>query len=408
MMKKLLLIPAFIGSLSLVNAQIVNDNKVSFGYIQLPQIKVDDAFTNYEVKVVHGYLVSNQDSLAAFELNKRVSIEVFESMMAAYHQQNDSIESLHLRNMATWQTKVNAGLTQSDGTALPQPIRPIGPIAPVYPRFDSPLLHADYSDDAVTNAINIEGFTKGLGGFVVTADIQAMENMRISYKKSGTGSATKYTYTAYYKLPVLVTVESPTQGKIIYLRILEGIQSYKLGDYKTTYDFELYRNQNKAKIHSDVERAARIKAIRDVSNYLNDQIGYLKRRRTAEIYSVRKFKDYDYSDVTSAYSLSIQALNQFANDRYRDGAMDQLDQAIAAWKEVLLESNSYDKKARINNKITSMIQCNLAELYAWKGEYAEADLNVNLAINGGGKFKRHAQAVRSFYANQKNRWNANQ
>lgn len=406
-MKKLLLIPAFIGAISLLNAQIVNDNKVSFGYIQLPKIKVDDAFTNYDVKVAHGYLTSNQDSLAAFELNKRVSIEVFESMMATYHQQNDSIQSIHLRNMAAWQAKVNAGLTQADGSALPQPIRPIGAIAPVYPRFKQPLLHADYSDDAVINAINIEGFTKGMGGFVVTADIQAIQNIRISYKKSGTGAATKYTYTANYKLPVLLTVESPTQGKIVYLRILEGMKSHKIGDYKTTYDFELYKIQNHAKIHRDIERAARVKAVKGISSYLNDQIGYLKRRRTAEVYSVKKFKDYDYSDVTNAYSLSVQALNLFADDRYREGAMEQLDIAIAAWKEVLMESNSYDKKARINNKITAMIQCNLAELYAWKGEYAQADLNINLAINGGGKFKRHAQGERSFYANQKNRWNAN-
>jgi hypothetical protein len=408
MMKTLLLIPALLGSLSFLNAQIVNDNKVTFGYVQLPQIKVDDAFTNYEVKVAHGYRTANEDSLAAFNLNKEVSIQVFETMMASYHQQNDSIQIIHLRNMSAWRTKVNAGLTQADGSVLPQPIRPIGPIAPVYPRFNDPLIHAEYTDDAVINAINLEGFTKGMGGFVVTADLQAIQDIRISFKKSGTGSSTKYTYTANYKLPVLITVESPTQGKIVHLRILEGMKTHKIGDYKTPYDFDIYKIQNREQMHRDIERSARVKAIREVSTYLNDQIGYLKRRRTAELYSVKKFKDYDYSDITNAYTLSVQALNLFADDRYRDGAMDQLDQAIAAWKEVLTESNTYDKKARINNKITAMVQCNLAELYAWKGEYAQADLNVNLAINGGGKFKRHAQGEKSFYANQKSRWNANQ
>lgn len=407
-MKKLLLIPALLGTFSFVSAQIINDNKVGFGYIQLPQVKVDDQFTSYEVKVVHGYKTSNSDSLAAFDLNKKVSIEVFEMMMANYHSQTDSLEALHLRNMATWQGKVNAGLTQADGTALPQPIRPVSPIAPVYPRFDAPLLHADYTDDAVINAINIEGYTKGMGGFVVTADLQAIQSISFSNKKSGSGASTKYTYTAHYKLPVLLTVESPTQGKLVFLRILEGMQTHKIGEYKTKYDFELYQLQNKAKIHADIERAARVKAVRQVSTYLNDQIGYMKKRRNAEFYSVKKFKDYDYSDVTTAYSLSIEALNLFSDDRYRDGAMSKLDEAIAAWKEVLQESNTYDKKARINTKITAMVQCNLAELYAWKGEYAQTDLNVNLAINAGGKFKRHAQGEKSFYANQKLRWNANQ
>ena len=53
-----------------------------------------------------------------------------------------------------------------------------------------------------------------------------------------------------------------------------------------------------------------------------------------------------------------------------------------------------------------MIQCNLAELYLWKADFNHAELQLNLAIANGGKFKRHAEDEKPFLANQKKRWDA--
>ena len=49
-----------------------------------------------------------------------------------------------------------------------------------------------------------------------------------------------------------------------------------------------------------------------------------------------------------------------------------------------------------------MIQCNMAELLAWKGEYHESEVQVNLSISAGDKFKRHVNDEKSFYAIRKN------
>ena len=92
-------------------------------------------------------------------------------------------------------------------------------------------------------------------------------------------------------------------------------------------------------------------------------------------------------------------------DRDRSSAKEKLDQAINAWKAILTESNLSDDKARINDKVTAMIQCNLAELYSWRGDYDQAELHKNLALNSGvNKFRNHAERVQGFYADQKKRW----
>ena len=161
---------------------------------------------------------------------------------------------------------------------------------------------------------------------------------------------------------------------------------------------------NEEQFHRNLEIAARAKAVTETNRYLNNQIGYLTKSRNAEIYAVKKFKSYDYSDVTVAYTKTVQALMLVSQDRDRSSAIAKIDEALAEWNMILEESNDYDKKARINDKITAMIHCNMAELLIWKGEFDKSQEKVNLAISAGGKFKRHANGEKSFYADQKRRW----
>ncbi len=403
-MKTILLIASLIGSLSFSYGQNIDDNKVQFSYIQLPYIKIDNAFTNYDVKFVHGYEQTNQEILANHELNKQAAMAIFEQAMVQYKVQTDSIDANYYRAMAQWEKDVNAGKTQANGLALPQPIRQAYPTIPVFPGLDEPRLNSPMDENSVLNGINIEGFEKGFGGFVVTVNVLGMTDIQINESKKGSGTATKYTYTATYMMPVELTVESPTQGKLIHLRIMEGRQSQTIGSYKSKYDFELYKLTNEDQLYRELETSARAKAIAQTNNYLNNQIGYVTKTRNAELYAVKRFKSYDYSDVTVAYTKTVQALMLVSQDRDRSSAIDKIDEALAEWEMILEESNTYDNKARINDKITSMIYCNMAELLVWKGDFDQSQVKVNLAISEGGKFKRHANGVTGFYADQKKRW----
>ena len=179
-------------------------------------------------------------------------------------------------------------------------------------------------------------------------------------------------------------------------------------EYKSEFEHDLYMLDNEDRFFSDLELYARRNALNAANTYLNDQAGFVNRTRSTEIYSVKRFKNYEYSDVTNAYSLTVSALQLVANDRDRSGARAKLEAALASWNTVMEESNTYDNNARINDKISAMIQCNIAEIYVWLSRFNEANAMINQVKNSGVlKGKMHANRVDSYYMNLQKRWDLN-
>ena len=405
-MKKILLTLTVLLGVGIAHSQMINDNKISFNYIQLPLIKIDNQFTQYQLVVQHDYTQANADSLALFEGRKEATMNFFEQQMIMHYVQRDSLDKMYLRKLSTWEKNTNAGVKNTDGTALLKPAPPIFPAQPLYPNLRAPILHTQYTDENVSQRISLAGFDEGLGGIQITIKLLPLQNVSIVSSKKGTGPNTKYTYQARYVLPIAITVASPTQGILLETTMFTSPKLYKMADQKSQYDHQLYMINNKEKFYRKLESYARTNALSKTNNYLNNQFGYITKNRVAEVYSVKSFKNYDYTDVTQSFSLAVLALQAVGNDRDRSGAMDKLDDAINAIKLLLEESSLSDKKTRINPKVTAMLQCNLAELLIWQAEFNKADATVNIAINSGeGKAKRHCKAELNFYKNQRKRWN---
>ena len=407
-MKRLLLSITMLCGVCFAFGQNMNDNKVTFTYVQLPMIQIDDQFDKYEVRIEHDYKRANEDSVALNELRQEAALTMYKQLSIHYNNQRDSLDRIYLKKLATWEKSVNSGVTNPDGTALAKPAPPMYPEAPMYPIQEEPILNTDYEDTKINTVLNLAGYEKGLGGFVVTFTLHPIQHGSIIMEKSGTGSSTKYKYKSPYTLPITIKIESPTQGVLLEQRLYESTKYYKMKDQSSQYDHTLYMMDNKEAFYLQVEDYARKQAVNSVNDYLNGQIGFVKKKRTVELYTVKKFKSYNYSDVDYAFKKAVTALQTVKNDDDRSGAMDLIDEAIAALDEVLLESNDYDKKARINDKITAMLKCNRAELLIWKAEFDEADGMISLLLNSGeGKAKRHARAQQGFYADQRLRWEAN-
>lgn len=408
MKKTLFILSTLLLGSGATKAQNIGDNKVTFQYIQLPKIKIDDKFNAYEVRVEHAYKDANQDSIAMHEMRKQAALTRYEQELVIYHRMKDSIDRTHLKAMADWEIKTNAGTLGADGNPLPQPSQPFYPTAPILERVEGPRLHTELADNQVVDNISIEGFEKGLGGAIVTLKVLPIRNIQVVSTKKGSGASTKYEYRCLYTLPIELTLATPTQGTLTQFVISQGQQSYSIKSFKSSYEYELYMMDNKDQFYMDLERAARNNAIISARNYLNDNFGYVLRNRVAELYTVKRHKKYDYSDVTNAYTKSIQALSQVKNDKDRSGAADMIDEALDMWKSIMEESNTYDNAARINDKISAMIQCNMAELYVWLGEFNDSEMQANLALNSGeGKAKRHLNGELGFYKDQRVRWEAN-
>ena len=202
-------------------------------------------------------------------------------------------------------------------------------------------------------------------------------------------------------------MESPTQGVLIETIINDGLQSYSLPDQKTQADYQLYLMDNKDVLYKNIEASARKAALSNANSYINNQFGYVLTNRVAEIYTVKNFKSYNYSDVDNAFSATNTALQLIKNNQNRADAIPKINLAVKAIDDVLFESNLYDNKARVNDKITAMLLCNKAELLIWKAEFDKVDALINEITNSGeGKARRHINDEVSFYLDQRKRWEA--
>lgn len=394
----LVILSAFFGAL----AQNVDDNKVNFSYIQLPNQKVNPMFKTYEVRVNHIYKTANNDSLTIYNARKEAAQKAYDLQFATWTEQKKTIEKTYLAQMAAYEKATNAG------TPATLPANPVYPAAPVLSSMDNVKLHGEITDTDVSNSIVLQGFEKGLGGSIITVDIYPIRSVKIIETKTGTGASTKYEYKCQYILPMEITFETPTDGKLYKKILFDNIQNYGMKSYASKFEYQAWLIDNKDKFFTDMERDVRKSALNDVNQILNNEFGFVKSTRGTEIYTIKKYKDYDYKDVVEAYTLTTQAFTLVGKDRNRASAIPKLDVAITKWKNILEESNTIDEKARVNDKITAMIQCNLAELLIWKGDFDGAELYMNLALNSGVmKFRNHAERVQGFYADQRKRWDAN-
>ncbi len=404
-MKRLLLATALLFSGAVSFGQNINDHKISFNYIQLPLLKIDTQFDQYNVTVEHAYLQANEDSTTMFQARQAVALQFFQDASARYYREIDSLDRLHLQNMAAWEKSVNSGTTNPDGSTPAQPVAPVYPQPPVMENVEAPILHSNFEENQAEQRINLSGYEKGEGEVEITITIHPIRSIRILSEKKGTGATTKYEYKARYVLPIGLRVANPSQGIMMETMLFEGEMTYNMPTQKSKYDHQLYMMDNKETFYRQLETHARQNALSRANDHLNNQFGFVERSRTAEIYSVKSFKGFDYSDVTNAFTQTTLALQQVSSDRDRSSAMAQINTAINTTETILAESNLNDKKSRINSKVTAMLQCNLAELYLWKADFNKADGLANLAMNSGeGKAKRHIKDEMGFYKDQRNRW----
>jgi hypothetical protein len=384
---------------SLFVAQNVDDNKVNFAYIQLPAQKINPSWKTYKVIYNHLYKDANNDSLKMLDVRRKQELAKFNAEYVVWKQKKDIIDKEYYAKMAVYEKTINAG-----GTAT-IPLAPVFPPPPVYDPNLSIQQHSELKDTELGSRVNLQGYELKDGGLRVLIDIYPLRGNKIIERKTGSGSTTKYEYVYQYILPIGMSVTT-SDGTVLFKEILfDNERNVMINKFASRYEYLSWKIDNEATFFQQMESKARGYAFSEVDRILNDQFGFVKMNRETEVYSLKKFKRYEYSDVAEAYTLTTQALSLVVKDRNRSSASAKIDQAIAKWKAILEESNLYDEKARVNDKITAMIHCNLSELYIWRGDFSAADLELNLALNSGVfKFKNESERRRDFFAFQKSRW----
>ena len=273
-----------------------------------------------------------------------------------------------------------------------------------------PILNS-LSLDAVAQTAEgliIPGFQKGDGGLLVSFTLNPLRDIRINYKKTGVGLATRYTYSCTYYLSTNMSITGPDESVLLEQIVGNSKRTKSLGKYKSTYAFLDWYMKNSPLVYGQMETEGRRAAIKSGSNVLESQFGFVNKNRKAEVYSVKKYKDYDYTDVTMAYNKTSEALLLVGKSPDRSEAYETLKEARDMWNVILEESNLQNKKERVNSKISAMIWCNVAEISVWMGDFSQVDLRVqNIKNSSIFKAKNHINGETGFYNDQKTRWQAN-
>ncbi len=383
-MKKIMVLACLI-SLQ-VTGQNIDDNFVNFNYTQLPLISVDESLRSYRFEVVTDVEGANMDSTATYQIRL------------------DNAVSIYQKRMDTWLSKMSLIQQQENATGASQSAN--YPPKPSLELVVKPVQHT-VTTNASAEGIKISGFNEGDNGLLIRYTLLPIKNVKFSYSKKGEAANTKYDYKCSYMLQAKMEVIDPN-NTVLFEKMVGRAKTKGLGKYKSTYDFAKWYMNNRETFYAQIESEGRKAAIAGSGSALDNQFGYINKNRKAEIYSVKKYKDYDYTDVVMAYNQTTEALLKVGNDRDRNGAMDDLEEAREMWLKILEESNLQNKKERINAKISAMIWCNLAEIAVWMADFNEADNQVSKTMNSGiMKAKSHIKGEKSFYADQKNRWNAN-
>ncbi|MBD3638067.1 MAG: hypothetical protein HUJ25_12000 [Crocinitomicaceae bacterium] len=383
--------------------QNVKENRVTFNFIQLPTNPISEQYSTYNVVLERKYEKANEDSLLAYQTKLEQASAEYEAQMIAWREQKKLVLRDYFTKMSAWQKAVNGG-----NTAAPKPTDPIIPPQPVQVEVPQPRLHSDITDDQVINSISLAGYDKGEGGATITVGLLPLSNVDIKMTEKKSATSVKYTYTANYKLPLEVKVEEPTQGVVLQTIILNSVRSYTIGSYDSQYDFDLWWVDNEDAFWIDLEKKARNSALIELNTFVNNKCGYPVMSYSTYVYTVKKFKDHQYNDLTNAYTLANQGYSMISQKRDRSAAHAKINEAINIWKQMLTESDLNDRKARVNDKVTALLYTNLTEAYIWLSDFDTAEMYMNQAINSGvGKFKRAASDLTGLLNERKLRWNTN-
>lgn len=398
-MKKTLLVLSVLISLGGV-AQNINDQGVNFSYVQLPSTPINKSITTYQLVLDNtGYVKSNEDSLAAYQMR----LSIYESSYETWLEEKKKVDKLHYMNMAAWEKSVNAG-----NAAAQMPVKPTYPEQPIKEEIKLPILTEDITDGAL-NSIDLVGYTKGEGGAVITITPLGFQDAKIKVAKTGTAATTKYAYTSSCKMPIKIKLEVPGQGVIIDEVIFDAPKVDAIKTYDNQYEHQVWLMDNYDTFWTNKQQAMLTAAINQINTMINEKCGFPLKNYGTEIYTVKKHKGHNYSDLIDAYSNVKAGYDLLRNGTDKSKSIAKIDKGISIWEKALKESDLNDNKSRVNDKVTGIIYANLAEAYMWKDDFQNADNYAQKAIlSGVSKAKSAGKKVQSMASVLKVRYQANQ
>ncbi|MFM7594581.1 MAG: hypothetical protein ACKO4Y_00210 [Flavobacteriales bacterium] len=415
-MKKLLLcIATFMVCINF--AQSVKGDEIIFTYVKLPSNPVTPKPTNYLSYVTASYEAENQKLLAQYEADKAQAEADYQREMTELPNKQKAADEKYEREMKAWNEKSTASKI-IESKVLNENNHPVKDYVPQpYRRtVSAPTLKTSYDYNSLASTyLHIDGFEKGnANAMIYTVTLQGFESTvprvvsEVKKEVSRVNNVSTTTDVTYYHLEF--TYRHPMSFRVTNA---SNVEIYAASPAEFT-EFKTYKGPA-TKTSPSTDITAMLKTMEDkilqenltaINHLVNDRIGFEKTERKTEIYWV-KSKNESHDDLKTAYNNAVLGFKLFGTSE-EQGVL-KINEAVAAWKNALLESDIEDKKARIDKDVTIALYYNLLEAYFITRNTTEADtiLQTLGLMDLSNRDKKDVEKYNELYLNLKLRKAAN-
>lgn len=236
-----------------------------------------------------------------------------------------------------------------------------------------------YKRDAIVSRTVIEGFDKKRGtvatDFLVKVEEYPLQWGEVErhestdkYKDDGIEKTRKmYTYSQEVSHKYVLIILN-NAGEIIYEKVKAGITDLSSGKYsssKSAFD-KLKSERNSFTKNVTTNELGTL--LRDVNN----QVGYPVKSVSIKT-AIIKAKKHNYDDYDAAFELFKKGYEVVAaNEEAVEDATEHFTAAIAGFEKMLEEADVENKKARVNEKVATVLYLNIALSYGMMRDYDKA------------------------------------
>jgi len=364
-----------------LSAQNIKSEDITYNFIKLPLKPVSPKVENYNSSITATYEAENNKLLALFEADKARAEADYQREMSEYPAKIKAADDKYEREMKAWDEKSTA-LKIVEKQLLNENNRPVKDYvgAPYRKTISPPVLKTSYDYPSLAATyLKIDGYKKAdMNALTYQVTLQGFEHsqpmIKSEIKKEVSrvnNVSTTYDVTYYYieynfRHPMSVRVANTNNQDVIFLAPTEftEFKTYKSASQKTSpsADFTFLLKKSEESILKE--------NLIFINHLVNDQIGYEVTPRTSSLDYV-KSKNDAHADITEAYNNQMIGLKSLLTNEPL--ATQKLNEAVDAYKKILVESDLFDKKARIDKDVTISIYFNLLEAYFAQRKTLEAE-----------------------------------
>ena len=367
-MKKNILLIALSFALSTINAQNIQTVGVPFTQTLFPKKTLPANIKNYAVTVTTPYLKDDSTFRKIAEDKYQEDLKNYPNVVAEAKKKFNEVELVN-HNIKVEEAKERYKLESEQFNKMStleklamidkKPVLQIPP-KPIYYDPPAPRLESINVGDVIIfnpetlakNYIKLSGFGDGNDGLQIKIDFKGFEYVEPVASLINIENYNPQTKEKFYtKQTQFVTkFRHPTMLQVS----IDG-KNLSSGIFQGTSEFQSKATSSKP-TRLYIERQEIESIMSRINQYLNDQYGYVKVSRYANIYTVKNRKG-EYDDVEKARDFAISGYKNYI--QHQEDAVKDLANAIAIWEKIMTEVNYDDSKARIDEKVGTVMLKNI-------------------------------------------------